>query len=105
MRNLFLVAQREFSDNVKTKGFWLGLFVVPLIVTVSVGVGKFLEQTKPTRHFVIVDQSGAFGAVVERSLERIHVRDVFRALQNYAQENANLPAGAEMIDLEKIPAD
>ena len=29
MRAVFLIAMREFAENAKTKGFWIGLFCSP----------------------------------------------------------------------------
>src|SRR5262249_29861886 len=32
MRYAFLVAWREFAENVKTKGFWIGILIFPLLI-------------------------------------------------------------------------
>ena len=32
MRYAFLVALREFAENVKTKGFWIGIAIFPLLI-------------------------------------------------------------------------
>jgi ABC-2 type transport system permease protein len=71
MRYIFLVAWREYSENAKTKGFWIGLFMFPIIIFISVNVSVLL-QTKgtPTRHYVLVDQSGQFASVVNARLEK-----------------------------------
>ncbi len=89
MRYIVLVALREFLENVKTKGFWLGIFVVPLLVTLAVTVGNLIESTKPTRHFVLVDRSGTFEEPVERALDRIHQTEVLEALGSYIQKHAD----------------
>ena len=73
MRYIFLVAWREYAENAKTKGFWIGLFMFPTIIFISVNVSVLL-QTKgtPTRHYVLVDQSGEFAGVVNSRLEKFH---------------------------------
>ncbi len=89
MRYVVLVALREFLENVKTKGFWLGIFVVPLLATLGVTVGNLVESTKPTRDFVLVDRSGAFAGAVERALDKIHQAEVLEALGDYIQRHAD----------------
>jgi ABC-2 type transport system permease protein len=32
MRCAFLVAWREYTENARTKGFWIGIFLLPVIV-------------------------------------------------------------------------
>lgn len=38
MRFALLVAWREYAENAKTKGFWLGILLVPVIILLSVQV-------------------------------------------------------------------
>ena len=111
MRNALLVAQREFAENAKTKGFWIGLFLFPVIILAGIKVPQFLEEKAvPTRAFVLVDESAEFGEVVDLAMDRAHNRRVMEALSKYAQKNAKgdlSAAGTEGagLDLESIPAD
>lgn len=89
MRYVFLIALREFAENVKTKGFWLGILAIPVLVTLSVSFGSLLERTKPIRHFVLVDRSGELEGAVEKGLDRIHQRAVLEALGSYVREHAD----------------
>ena len=75
MRYIFLVAWREYAENAKTKGFWIGLCMFPLIIFISTKV-SILLQTKgtPTRYYVVVDQSGKFSGAIESRLQQ---RDSF----------------------------
>lgn len=85
MRYIILVAWREFVENAKTKGFWISIFLVPVILFVSVMVPALLAaKATPTRHFVLVDQSGALAAAVESKLEQSHQQKVLAALNEYA---------------------
>jgi len=72
MRFTFLVAWREYAENAKTKGFWIGLCMFPLIIFISVKASVLL-QTKgtPTRYYILVDQSGKFASAVESRLDRL----------------------------------
>ena len=58
MRRPWLIAQREFFENVRTKGFWIGIFVLPLILTLSVVLPAVLEKVRKPRPFAVIDYSG-----------------------------------------------
>jgi len=103
MKYAILVAIREYAENVKTKGFWVGILLFPIILVVAITVQRFLEKATPTRHFVLVDQTGDFGPVVEEALTVLHAKNVMRELQKYAEKHAIRPKKSEL-DLETIPA-
>lgn len=70
MRFISLVAWREYAENAKTKGFWIGLCMFPLIIFISVKVSVLLEtKGTPVRYYVLVDQSGTFAPAVQARLE------------------------------------
>lgn len=88
MRNAFLVAFREYVENAKTKGFWIGIFMLPVVLVLSFQVPIFLEKRgAPIRHFVLLDYSGQFEFVIEQALERQYQRTVLARLNEYAREN------------------
>lgn len=87
MKYAFLVALREYMENAKTKGFWIGLLLFPIILTVSLSAPKWLEKATPTRHFVIVDRSEAFAPQVKAALDQLHASDVTEAFFSYLEEN------------------
>src|SRR5262245_57702099 len=104
MRYAFLVAWREFAENVKTKGFWIGILIFPLLIYGSITVSTVLEKAKPVRNFVLVDQSGELEGSVDRALDRLHDRKLLGELASYARKYARLPEGEARPDYEKIPA-
>ena len=90
MKFAFLVAFREYAENAKTKGFWLGILLVPLIIFFSVQVPIWLEKKgTPTRHFVLVDQSKTLAPIIEAKLERSYQGQVFAALKEYGRKYAD----------------
>jgi ABC-2 type transport system permease protein len=95
MRYAFLVAWREYSENAKTRGFWLGMVLVPMIFFLSIKV-PILLQTRgtPVRYYVLVDQSSNLAPVVETRLERAHQRQVLDALQAYARKYSDAFSGS-----------
>ena len=89
MKYALLVAWREYAENAKTKGFWIGLLLFPVMILGMTNVPIFLEKkATPARHFVLVDQSGQFERVVEASLNQAHQQRVFNALRAYAAKHA-----------------
>ena len=44
MRYALLIAWREFAENAKTKGFWLGLLLFPGIILLSIQVPVLLAS-------------------------------------------------------------
>src|SRR5688572_28617465 len=93
MRNAFLVALREYVENAKTKGFWIGIFMLPVVIFLSVQVPMLLEKKgAPIRHFVLLDYSGQFERTIDLALERQYQRQMLIRLNEYARENrANIP--------------
>ena len=96
MRYAFLVAWREYAENIKTKGFWIGLCLLPLMLFLSIRIPILLEQKgTPVRYFVLVDQSKKLDAVVEAGMEKFHQRSVMEALNDYSRRNAPPRASAK----------
>lgn len=87
MRYTLLIALREFAENAKTKGFWIGIFMLPLILGISIVVSTQLSKAEPSRHFVVIDKSGAFHTAVRDSAEWSHQRSVLQALGGYVHDN------------------
>ena len=58
MRKIALVARREYMENVRTKGFWIGVLAFPLILALSVVVPVLLSETKQARTYAVIDHSG-----------------------------------------------
>jgi len=90
MRYIFLVAWREFFENAKTKGFWIGLLIFPLTLFLSIQVPIWLESKgTPVRYFVVVDQSGDLSEAALSALERDYQKNVLEELNDYARRNAD----------------
>ncbi len=93
MKYALLVARREFIENARTKGFWIGIFLFPAIIFLMIQVPIWLEKkATPVRYFALVDQSGSLAAVVESAIEKAYQRQVLEALNDYALKNSKLAA-------------
>ncbi|HWY74828.1 MAG TPA: ABC transporter permease [Verrucomicrobiae bacterium] len=88
MKYVALVARREYVENARTRGFWIGLMLFPLMVFLMIQVPVWLqEKIAPVRTFVLVDQSGGFEKVVESALEKDYQRRVLEGFRDYTARN------------------
>lgn len=96
MRVTLLIASREYLENVKTKGFWLGVLLVPVIFFGIFYLSSSLATATPTRYFVLVDQSGQYESAVDAAIQREHQRRVMQDFMAYLQENRKQTAGSTL---------
>jgi len=87
MNMIRLIAWREYMENVKTKGFWAGILIFPLIFTAVYFLQTTLSSATPTRYYILVDQSGEYTAAVETAIEREHQRRILGEFVSYLIEN------------------
>lgn len=66
MRKSLLVAQREIVEALKTKGFWIGILLLPVILTISIAAPVLLERAKSVRTYAVKDGSNWLAEAVER---------------------------------------
>jgi ABC-2 type transport system permease protein len=86
MRYALLIAWREFAENAKTKGFWLGLLLFPGIILLSIQVPVLLaSHGTPTRHFILADAGGEFAPLIRTRLQADETRRQEDALRAFAR--------------------
>ena len=66
MRKALLVAQREVVEAMKTKGFWISILLLPIILTISIAAPVLLERGKSVRTYAVVDGSNWLADAVDR---------------------------------------
>ena len=84
MRNILLVAAREYKQIASTRGFWVMLLVLPVVIGLSQVAGRFFRPALESA-YVIVDASGDFAPAIERRLEINYQRSELSALSEYVQ--------------------
>ena len=71
MRNIWLIARREYLERVRTKGFMIATILIPLLmgggITVSILIAK---HTKSSSHIVIVTPDMQLGSDLQTQLQR-----------------------------------
>lgn len=85
---IFQVAKREYKHHARSKGFWLTMVAVPVVAVLAGLIPQWMQENKPARAFVVVDQSGG---AIEQAIDLAIVTDTEKralsALKDYAAEN------------------
>ncbi len=58
MHKTFLIARREYLAFVRTVGFWLSLFTLPLIISCSIFIPVMIRTSAPAETVAVLDLSG-----------------------------------------------
>ncbi len=67
----FLVAKREYLENIRTRGFWLSILLLPLILIVLTVGSVALQSTVSEAQYTVLDNSGwVFKSVQEQVLRQ-----------------------------------
>lgn len=100
MRQILLIAWREYKQYVLSRGFLLFLVMFPVgLVAVSAAMG-LVERNKPTRAFVVYDQTGQYVDDIDREIERRRLMSALSAWDLYLTLNLR----PEVLADEALPA-
>jgi len=95
VKQIFLIAWREYKQYVFSRGFFLFLVMFPLgLVAVSAAIG-LAERNKPTRAFIVYDQTGEYTDDIDREIERRYFLSAISAWDMYLAVNAKPEALAK----------
>ena len=84
MKNILLVAIREYKQIASTRGFWVMLLVLPLVIGVTQIAGRYF-RAQPNSAYVLVDESGKYEAAIDRRLTLNYQRIELGAFSAYTQ--------------------
>ncbi|MEO0466289.1 MAG: hypothetical protein AAF216_07080, partial [Pseudomonadota bacterium] len=70
LRSIYLVARRDYLGYVTAWGFWLGLMITPVLFGIGLVAPSLAASSAPVRHFTVIDNTGAYTAVIEKEMER-----------------------------------
>ncbi|PCH62969.1 MAG: hypothetical protein COC19_02090 [SAR86 cluster bacterium] len=87
MRMIYLIAQLEYMENIKTKGFWIGILIFPLMFGLMYFIQVTLSQATPTRYYLLVDKSGEYEEAVQSAITLEHQRKILQSFVTYLMEN------------------
>ena len=80
MKNILIVAAREFRQIASMKSFWLTLLILPLALGIGPVAQRFLKDDTAARVMVIDRTGGAEGEAIAARLTLDHNRDVLMKL-------------------------
>lgn len=83
----WLVAQREFMENLRTKTFWIGIIFIPILIAVSIAVPAWLEKTKDVRKYAVIDHSGWLHEAIIEAAKMPDLKLVFRSALDDLRED------------------
>ena len=92
MRKPLLVAQREIVEAARTKGFWIGILLFPVIIVLAVGAPVLLAKAKSIRAYAVADSSGWLADAVERHAAVSDTRRLLLEVMNRQLTNRNVEA-------------
>lgn len=87
---MMLVAQREYMENVKTKAFWFGIFLVPVVYALMIIGPALIEKNKSAKKFTVVDESGWVLETVRASIAAEDFSQVLAETAELARDGESL---------------
>jgi ABC-2 type transport system permease protein len=84
VKNIILVAIREYKQIASTRGFWVMLLVLPLVIGITQIGGRYFRPQLNSA-YVLVDASGEYEAAIERRLNLNYQRVELGAFSAYVQ--------------------
>ena len=85
-RHAWLVAVREYLENVRTRGFWLSILLMPLLLLLLATVPLLLAGAEGPAPYSVLDYSGW----VQRAVaERLAGRDAARLVDALSEQPAS----------------
>lgn len=87
MKMIQLIALREYMENVRTKGFWVGILIFPIILTAMYFLQTALQRSTPTRYYLLIDQSGQYEEAVATAIDREHQSRLLQEFVTYLLDN------------------
>ncbi|MFY9342306.1 MAG: ABC transporter permease [Planctomycetota bacterium] len=90
----YLIAQREFLENVRTKTFWVSIFIVPLLIAAMIGGGALLTHLKEVQRYTVIDLGDQ--GLLQRAEREFRQGDLSALFQAATRNGAPDPALAEL---------
>ena len=87
---ILLVAKREYLENLRTKAFWIGILMLPVILAVSILVPMWLEKVKDARTYTVIDHSGYLFGEVQSAASGRDLYQLLTGLLPFDEEEKSL---------------
>ncbi|HIG39109.1 MAG: ABC transporter permease [bacterium] len=100
MNRALLVAQREFMENIRTRGFWIGILMMPVMLILIGLIPIIVESTREAKKFAVIDHSGWLLKTVQ---QQIASTDMMFYLREPVDANSRTPLDALKKALADLP--
>ena len=87
MKNVLIVAGREFRQILGMRSFWLTLLILPIAIAIGPLSARFLDDDSPDRVMVIDRTGGGEAKAIADRIALDHNRDVLTQLSRYVQRH------------------
>jgi ABC-type Na+ efflux pump permease subunit len=87
MKNVLLVAAREFRQIAAMRSFWLTLLIIPVSIVIGALVPQLVQNDEAARVMVIDRTGGAEAQAIARRFDIERDRDVLSELSRYVQRH------------------
>jgi ABC-2 type transport system permease protein len=84
VKNIFLVAAREYKQIASTRGFWVMLLVLPVVIGITQVAGRFFRPELNSA-YVLVDHSGQYEEAISHRLDLNYQRVELSAFSAYVE--------------------
>jgi ABC-2 type transport system permease protein len=85
VRRTLLVAAREYAQVANTRGFWITLLAVPILLAISIASSIFFRPPSGSAYMLIDQTGGRYAAVIAHRIELDQQRRVLGALAAYGR--------------------
>ncbi|HEY8592953.1 MAG TPA: ABC transporter permease [Sphingomicrobium sp.] len=86
MKNILIVAAREFRQIASMRSFWLTLLILPLSIALGAVAPRFIDKDEPDR-VMIIDRSGGEARALQQRLALDQNREALAKLSRYVQRH------------------
>ncbi len=88
MRNPLLIAKREFVANIRTKGFWIGVVLNPVLLIAMIVVPILLSGARSARPYAVIDRSGWLLPAIDARAAREDAGKLLKRLKELVDKSA-----------------
>jgi len=85
MRQIYLMARREYLSYVATWGFWLSIAMVPVFMSVGIFAPMLAERAAPTRYYAVITDEPALEAELAMRIDRGRRNELRAAVRGFAR--------------------
>jgi ABC-2 type transport system permease protein len=100
-RHAWLVAAREYLENVRTRGFWLSILLMPLLLLLLAAVPLLIAGAEGPERYSVLDYSGWVQRAVADQLAQRDARLLLDALDELPADEQSARIGMPLGDTDR----